>query len=321
MNIKKLAASLMMLSLCTVGVENVSAAAAGPLRIAEGIHLGGDDRMTPLNNHDNSPVLVAGSPEELLFKALYRKHINVLEQQDVSAGGVKGLSKYLNRLIRVGITADVVNDPSESPPKIRATIHTRMGGVSKFYHDDSTAKAGRVRDVVTNASVCIRTIAQVTRDIALAGNTDAIITAFEDALGPSNEELARIISENFAGGMGAEHADGASGRVLEDNRQAILELQRAISALVRFAMLTINNLVDSGTTMRLFHEIYIILCRAHCGGREFFEGYVDPVDGIRKSAYNDFDPPSAENGNKTLYERYQEWLRITGFPEPQNGIG
>ncbi len=73
--------------------------------------------------------------------------------------------------------------------------------------------------------------------------------------------------------------------------------------------------------MRLFHEVYIVLCRAHCGGREFFEGYVDPVDGIRKSAYNDFDPPSAENGNKTLYERYQEWLRITGFPEPQNGIG
>ena len=57
-------------------------------------------------------------------------------------------------------------------------------------------------------------------------------------------------------------------------------------------------------SMRLFHEMYSFFCRTGGGGDCFFD------------SMSRYDPPSLENGNKTLEERYHAWRTANHIDKP-----
>ena len=64
---------------------------------------------------------------------------------------------------------------------------------------------------------------------------------------------------------------------------------------------------ESMVSMRVFHELYTLMCSSNCGGDTFFNDY------------DVYDPATPENGNKTLRERYEEWATLNGIRIPTNG--
>ena len=59
-------------------------------------------------------------------------------------------------------------------------------------------------------------------------------------------------------------------------------------------------------SMRLFHEMYSSFCRMGVGNCFFRD-------------MEKYDPARPENGNKTLEQRYREWLEKNGLQDPLVG--
>lgn len=308
-NIGKIATSFLAVLLFGCTVENASAAAAAgggaALRIAEGIHLGGADGITPLDEHDN-PVLIAGSDEEALFKALEGKGVDPLTQHDIVAGGVKGLKKYLGHLLREGITADFVRRSRDT--RIRFYIQNVLSErINAQYHEAATLKAEEVRKAIRYANICLNTIADAAAAVAVAGDLEAVKNAFANTLDTLDVSLrgdgglAKVINDSFAGG------DGKSGEELEAQRQAIIRLGASLIALVDLAINKLMSVNAKTVKMDVFHDMYEVFCSKGAGGDRFFD------------EYEVFDPARPENGEKTFKTRYEEWAREKEIAIPNNG--
>jgi hypothetical protein len=316
MKLQSILSSAIMAGIFLGGAVDIEA-----MRIAQGINLGGADGITPIKA-DGSPVLIGGSNEELLFKALQRKGIHLLTMEDVVVSDVQDLKKYLQRLISKGINENYVNNTKAT--KIRTAVHNAIANkIAGKYHKDARKKAEHVRLAVDSATTCLTAITDATRAIALAGNLDDIRNAFTQAMNTINASLtdyagggglAQIISSHFAENQAPDRAGGKSGQSLEAQRQAILNLRTALIALLNLAINRINaiNAINalhgnSSATMKLFHEMYVLFCSQHLGGDMFFNDF------------DEYDPASPENGNKNFQTRYREWAAANGEAVPNNG--
>ena len=142
MNIKKLAASLMMLSLCTVGVENVSAAAAPMATPPERL----------INDLDTLPD---DAPEKQLYNELYRnKRTRLLDNATYSPKGITSLKKYLGYALQEN--PNLMNDIREATPMRANAIMARMASlISAKYHNNARDKMESVRNVLNISNACL----------------------------------------------------------------------------------------------------------------------------------------------------------------------
>ncbi|MDR1236087.1 MAG: hypothetical protein LBJ96_03695 [Holosporaceae bacterium] len=302
MNLKTIFSGAVLAAVLVGGTMDAEA-----LRIARGIHLDGDH--IPLKA-DGSRVLDPGSDEEALFLELMSKGLNVLEEPDLIPPGVADLKKYLGRLIENNITADRVQAAKSTA--IRSAIHNKIiqAGIASRYHTEASIKAGHVREAVNAATACLVGITRAVGGVALAGgNVTAVRVAFEGALEALNRSLtnegggglAQMIADNFDGGA------GKSGIALEEQRNAIIGLRAALTALLAMAVERINTLKGNTAKMQLFHEVYRVLCAHNLGGDRFFNDF------------NEYDLPDDENGNVDFHTRYIRWAEANHVAIPNDG--
>lgn len=314
MNIKKLAASLMMLSLCTVGVENISAASAAHvpevLNMVAGIELGNDPARPgiriPVYRDTGEPVLTAHSREEGLFIALLNKGINLLEPEESAFFryiGVDSFKKFMQYAVRVGINAASIN--GETKMGARSTLKGAKEAMMALAAADKTLKKQHVREGIQASTDYISNITRIV-DFAIRISGAMSVTAFQGALGElgnlSIQSLDHIISAHFS----SDGVKGDTGRTFDAHRKAVVSLKIMIAGLINWG---INNVINAeqqvqhtkeeyeNKKMALLHMSLIYL--KECGLIQSAEDVNDNFGAL--------DPQSAANGDRPLWDRYEEW--------------
>ena len=336
MNIKKLAASLMMLSLCTVGVGNVSAsapasddaapaAAAAPntrpqvSRIAEQITPESRDSDTPILIATRRPALVQGSPEDQLFKALHAKELRLLKGTTLVPQDVRGLAKYMRMLLPY-LTSDYLARNNRF--QIEGAIRLLVKDIDGKYHEEARGKAETVRKAIGIANECLTIFTTSVRDINDALDFNAVSSTYQAAEanvqhllapdGPLEEVLHQV------------KATGGSGRVLNEQKRLLSELQGLLFSLIRLAMQRLTELQKTQTNlqetqdalqqtdnlaMKFLHEAYTLYRQSISPGEDdiFFEG-------INQA----FGKPGTD---KTFENKYNAWRRANTVELPTIGHG
>ena len=326
MNIKKLASSLMMLSLCTVGVGNVSAAAADPAE-AGAARLRANIRVDTLRSKnpldiDGNPILPVHSTEErdrkivALYEALIDQKIFLLEQVNVIPQGIKGLPKYLNQLFDKGITAERIRAFRDGS-LARAAVRRAKNEVDLINHQNATQKIAHVRGGVSASTLCLTQITNLTRtlsrDIVNSRTRDELVNRFAVALAALN---FGAINANFDGDT------GASATTLTEHRQAVENLWQVVVALARLAGDKIGELQAANDELHVTHDALKQAMRRENGTmlclHIAYAYYCDNQHSTEESffdIYERYDPATPENGNKGIRERYEAWLRKVGITE------
>ena len=282
MNIKKLAASLMMLSLCTVGVENVSAAAAPMATPPERL----------INDLDTLPD---DAPEKQLYNELYRnKRTRLLDNATYSPKGITSLKKYLGYALQEN--PNLMNDIREATPMRANAIMARMASlISAKYHNNARDKMESVRNVLNISNACLDALCNAIQAINVDSRRDVLLASFERAI---QQMSALAIGEG--GSLTAEFdrywkaKKTAHGNTKEVVSQHILKLCEAADALT----VLVASIAEKATTpehMELFHAMYDSMCEV----------------GIGDEIMN-----TAEGLCPGFTEQYDNWLRQTGKQRP-----
>lgn len=324
MNIKKLAASLMMLSLCTVGVGNVSASApAGdaapdappPLtRMAEQITEDSRRTDTPILIATRQPALAPNSAEDDLFKAIYAKlatsNMYLLEQVHLMPAKAQGLQKYMRQLLARGITVTKVEQARDAYD-LEDMLINRMADIEKTNREHATTKAGDVRKVVGLATECLRVFAESVNGILNAGNVDeaALVvnnaqTRLDDILADGGELVTAI----------NQLQGGKSGTALREQKEQISQLRLAVLNLVRLGIDRMRTLQTTMQTrdnlaMAFLHEAYKNYCNTRTKANDQFFDMMKLVYPASSLEYGNleamYDAWRAENHIDRPPHRYQ----------------
>ncbi len=282
MNIKKLAASLMMLSLCTVGVENVSAAAA-PRHVAP-------DRL--VNDLDTLPDT---APEKQLFNELSAKEFDVMGDRTFTPRGIHSLKKYMRCLL--DLKPNLINDvhalTDDDHPEFALKLSGLADKISLKYHNDATTKAANTREMLERSNDCLDAICSAIEVIDVDDPSNVLLDKFRVAF--SRAQAAAIgnegsLAEAWEGYWEAKRG-GATANAIEAH---LLQLCRVIDSLNKLAII----IAEKATTpekMGLFHYMYGLLCRT---------GAADKLMGVCNRRVPGFEA------------QYDAWLAKTGYIKP-----
>lgn len=281
MNIKKLVALLMMLSLCTVGVENASAANP-PITTPP-------ERL--INDLDTLPN---DAPEKQLYNALLGKQFDIMGDMTYTPKGITSLKKYLGYVLR------------ESPHLLEKVgrysaieLDAKMARLARLisakYHNKARDKMKSVRTVFDISNACLDALCNAIQAINVDSRRDVLLGTFEVAI-QQMSDLARgegnsLRAEFDRYWQAKKTATANTKEVVSQHIQKLCEVVDALTLLVA-------SIVEKATTperIELFHLMYKSMCKNGLGGAVLGEA-------------NRLCPG--------FTERYDNWLHETGNNRP-----
>ena len=257
MNIKKLAASLMMLSLCTVGVGNVSAANP-PI-------------TTPPERLIND--LVDGSPEYNLYVELRdRIQLDLMRDMTYSPRQIRSLKKYIGLLMREDANLpDIVARANTTRDKqaVLDYLANLSSKVAAKYHNDATTKAGETRNMIMLSTACLDAICAAIRIVnggLSIGDIGDLRTQFDNAMGRVGELYymdltggGRSLEEQLRLYWSTKDKTRGTAQAVDQHVYKIGELIDALSLLVA------TSIVHALTSLDIFHFMYQSMCERGAG--------------------------------------------------------
>lgn len=316
MNIKKLAASLMMLSLCTVGVGNINALKNDPP--LETIDSGrprphkDDGYVDEKNNiqipvvqgHRDQPVFAPESTAEQLFDALCAAGLDPLSPR---AGrhvlNTMGLRKYITELLRHGLTVETVQGLKGSYA-VGTTLDTYNARIDGRIAAAKSEKAKKVREGVSAATEYVENIngiAAFARDMGMA----ATIGDFRNAITRLSELHLNDLDDIIYSLNGGSSADS-----LQAHKDALENMKTLMMTIISLGIqkITAGKTEGEQTKMRMLHMALVNLAQ-----------WDFDVDDMLRFHFEQFDPASAANGNRSLLVRYNEWVVANNTLKPNFG--
>ncbi|MDR1982651.1 MAG: hypothetical protein LBQ08_02530 [Holosporaceae bacterium] len=277
MKLQSILSSAIMASIFLSGILDVEAMQRRPAR------------TTVVND------LQRGSNEELLYQALVAEGVDIVTDPNLKPKDIKGLHKYMEKLLASGLTADSVRayrgSRREKAQKLKNRIWAVIDIVAGEYHVDASEKAIAVRDVIHSATGCIGAIADA---IIAANNPDPNIglAAFNAAIGAIDVVLNGPLGLRAMVNDFNEEGVGATGEKLQKQKHEIRRLEEAIRNLVALWITALSG----SAKMEVFHVAYCSLC-ARSMGADLLE------------LCDEKDPATAANNNTTFTQRYTMWIR------------
>ena len=311
MNIKKLAASLMVLSLCTVGVGNINALKNAEPLITVGVYreVNGERVRVhiPVVQGTNRPVLEPGSQEEQLFDALCRAGFDPLDARNNRHVVTNmGLKKYLTELINAGFMEKVAGLHSNFAVKSELGSFNKQISSDKAQH--SSDKAEQVRAGIAESTTYVNNLNVI---VTFAENIGRAATRadFQQAL----DGLNRLNLDALANTIDRLE-EGKSARSLQNHKDALERLKTLVAALIDLGI----EKITAGEEALVVGKEQAKMSMLHLALVQLSAMQVIPDDMLNEELGR-FDPPSAANGNKSLLERYNEWVNANNTLMPEVG--